>query len=121
MIETNPITLGQGIETSIRRYLRSALPISRNYPKLRGEIERLLNQTGLLLKGPYVEALPDYRKGGSLESLATGEHPLLHSDFAQLPESEFTRPLHKKSTRLNSSHRCISYAVICLKKKKATI
>jgi ATP-dependent helicase YprA (DUF1998 family)/ribosomal protein S27E len=95
MIETNPITLGQGIETSIRRYLRSALPISRNYPKLRGEIERLLNQTGLLLKGPYVEALPDYRKGGSLESLASGEHPLLHKDFAQLPESEFTRPLHK--------------------------
>jgi len=23
-----------------------------------------------------------------------------------------------KSTRLNSSHRCISYAVLCLKKKK---
>src|SRR5437762_9975760 len=28
----------------------------------------------------------------------------------------------RKSTRLNSSHRCISYAVFCLKKKKlATI
>src|SRR5437879_11556199 len=34
-------------------------------------------------------------------------------------------PLHacelvrdRKSTRLNSSHRCISYAVFCLKKKK---
>src|SRR5437763_10855079 len=26
----------------------------------------------------------------------------------------------RKSTRLNSSHRCISYAVFCLKKKKAT-
>src|SRR5437764_2893508 len=25
----------------------------------------------------------------------------------------------RKSTRLNSSHRCISYAVFCLKKKKA--
>src|SRR5437763_11625140 len=24
----------------------------------------------------------------------------------------------RKSTRLNSSHRCISYAVVCLKKKK---
>src|SRR5437762_11222312 len=24
---------------------------------------------------------------------------------------------HRKSTRLNSSHRCISYAVFCLKKK----
>src|SRR5437879_10250403 len=28
----------------------------------------------------------------------------------------FTRD--RKSTRLNSSHRCISYAVFCLKKKK---
>src|SRR5437879_11593820 len=26
----------------------------------------------------------------------------------------------RKSTPLNSSHRCISYAVFCLKKKKAT-
>src|SRR5437764_11542608 len=26
-------------------------------------------------------------------------------------------PLDRKSTRLNSSHRCISYAVFCLKKK----
>src|SRR5437879_13315142 len=30
------------------------------------------------------------------------------------PEAERDR----KSTRLNSSHRCISYAVFCLKKKK---
>src|SRR5437764_4718445 len=27
-------------------------------------------------------------------------------------------PPDRKSTRLNSSHRCISYAVFCLKKKK---
>src|SRR5437762_4009580 len=31
----------------------------------------------------------------------------------QAPYSE-----DRKSTRLNSSHRCISYAVFCLKKKK---
>src|SRR5437762_3820405 len=29
--------------------------------------------------------------------------------------------LDRKSTRLNSSHRCISYAVFCLKKKKYLI
>src|SRR5215210_9009571 len=28
------------------------------------------------------------------------------------------RPRDRKSTRLNSSHRCIWYAVFCLKKKK---
>src|SRR5437763_1560249 len=30
-----------------------------------------------------------------------------------------TAHLDRKSTRLNSSHRCISYAVFCLKKKKS--
>src|SRR5437762_7455193 len=28
------------------------------------------------------------------------------------------KQIDRKSTRLNSSHRCISYAVFCLKKKK---
>src|SRR5437764_8816928 len=41
-----------------------------------------------------------------------------------LPDSSsskraFTRD--RKSTRLNSSHRCISYAVFCLKKKKTQL
>src|SRR5437764_4146670 len=42
------------------------------------------------------------------------------------PERRRLRPLvagvpDRKSTRLNSSHRCISYAVFCLKKKKKQI
>src|SRR5437764_6187405 len=32
----------------------------------------------------------------------------------------FDGTVDRKSTRLNSSHRCISYAVFCLKKKKGT-
>src|SRR5437879_11960105 len=36
-----------------------------------------------------------------------------------IPRNEFVRyGIDRKSTRLNSSHRCISYAVFCLKKKK---
>src|SRR5437764_10058394 len=34
------------------------------------------------------------------------------------PFGELDAALDRKSTRLNSSHRCISYAVFCLKKKK---
>src|SRR5688572_23743932 len=95
MIETNPVEISRSLEISIRRYLKSALPVSRNYPKLAAEIERLLGQPSLLLKGPFVEALPDYHKGGSLQKLAIGNVPLLHSDFNKLTENEFTRPLHK--------------------------
>src|SRR6185295_19975901 len=34
------------------------------------------------------------------------------------PPARTTRPVDRKSTRLNSSHANISYAVFCLKKKK---
>src|SRR5437762_8867526 len=33
------------------------------------------------------------------------------------PDPRLQQPKDRKSTRLNSSHRCISYAVFCLKKK----
>src|SRR5437763_14862396 len=42
-------------------------------------------------------------------------------EFIGEPIKAFAQRLRKrdrKSTRLNSSHRCISYAVFCLKKKK---
>src|SRR5256885_10401840 len=38
----------------------------------------------------------------------------------QTLESAFTPTTDRKSTRLNSSHLVISYAVFCLKKKKKT-
>src|SRR5437867_4932735 len=41
-----------------------------------------------------------------------------HRDDAGAPPRHV--PIDRKSTRLNSSHRTISYAVFCLKKKKKT-
>src|SRR5437762_5846469 len=38
--------------------------------------------------------------------------------FELLEERPILQRVDRKSTRLNSSHRCISYAVFCLKKKK---
>src|SRR5437763_3135105 len=41
--------------------------------------------------------------------------------FGMIPDPDWASALahgDRKSTRLNSSHRCISYAVFCLKKKK---
>src|SRR3712207_7745699 len=42
------------------------------------------------------------------------------SPFVRCPLSRVRRRLDRKSTRLNSSHANISYAVFCLKKKKYT-
>src|SRR5215210_7066263 len=52
------------------------------------------------------DALPIYGDVGSFE---------LPRDFLQVVGPD---AVDRKSTRLNSSHRCISYAVFCLKKKK---
>src|SRR5437879_7386729 len=41
------------------------------------------------------------------------EIPITHNTIRALD----LRQIDRKSTRLNSSHRCISYAVFCLKKK----
>src|SRR2546426_8191152 len=50
------------------------------------------------------------RKVGGIETYLGGEIPELHR-FGHAD---------RKSTRLNSSHLVISYAVFCLKKKKTT-
>src|SRR5437879_11448134 len=40
------------------------------------------------------------------------------SSVREIPQHRRIQITDRKSTRLNSSHRCISYAVFCLKKKK---
>src|SRR5437762_4375154 len=64
-----------------------------------------------------------FRSHARLERLALLSRPdiLFHTDD-QLSLGEFgIQARDRKSTRLNSSHRCISYAVFCLKKKKTNI
>src|SRR2546427_4215081 len=63
-----------------------------------------------------VEHVPAY-KGRSAETLS--EWPVLDKHtVAAAPEKFLSDELDRKSTRLNSSHSQISYAVFCLKKKK---
>src|SRR5205807_4176206 len=42
-----------------------------------------------------------------------------YKDTLNLPRTDFPMKADRKSTRLNSSHLVISYAVFCLKKKKS--
>src|SRR5574337_1462516 len=54
-----------------------------------------------------------------------GERQFIDSAGATRPGTNASpsgaRPIDRKSTRLNSSHHSISYAVLCLKKKKPKI
>src|SRR5688572_31579723 len=63
-----------------------------------------------------------FRSGISLTSIPTAAcNNLVTSSAEKLPlpvTSPISRGSNRKSTRLNSSHSQISYAVFCLKKKK---
>src|SRR5256885_10623708 len=67
-------------------------------------------------------AMPLAAAHKSEQSLETGLfHAVLRREHAEVRDGEIEAQFHhrdRKSTRLNSSHLVISYAVFCLKKKK---
>lgn len=93
MNEIDPILLHGELEDRIQRYLRTALPVSERFPQLCSEMQRLLAARGRLVRGPFVEAMPDFPKGRSLRELV--QQGMLHEGFLELSEAEITRPLHQ--------------------------
>src|SRR2546422_3863725 len=57
---------------------------------------------------------------GSHEVDLVHVHPVHRVGVHEFGNVDRPRPLDRKSTRLNSSHGYISYAVFCLKKKKTS-
>src|SRR5438876_6969141 len=75
---------------------------------------------------PYTTLFRSVQRNGAFYILSNN-HVLARSDSAAigddiiqpgLPDSNCSPNRDRKSTRLNSSHPSISYAVFCLKKKK---
>ncbi|MFN9024980.1 MAG: hypothetical protein ACK5VX_02155, partial [Akkermansiaceae bacterium] len=79
-IEIDPIALQEDLHERMMRYLSTSLPISRRFPMLREDALNKLSEDGRLIKGPYLEALPDFPKGRSLKELV--EAGILHSAFS---------------------------------------
>src|SRR2546429_4425822 len=83
-------------------------------------------QCGIHVHGPRVDSTPQaphFRKARGLEDLERLERAravvaVRHDLVVTVQLSQPIRQLDRKSTRLNSSHGYISYAVFCLKKKK---
>src|SRR5437879_13204940 len=63
----------------------------------------------ILARSRFANGIPSERK-------STATSRLIRS-IQTSSTAEKARRRDRKSTRLNSSHRCISYAVFCLKKK----
>src|SRR5438445_2950508 len=74
---------------------------------------RMLHRISLSLE--LEELVPQHRRELEVQLFGGGLHLLLEQ-----PDQRFSKSWtsDRKSTRLNSSHANISYAVFCLKKKK---
>src|SRR5437762_8427665 len=70
----------------------------------RGDVDSLRHPVGMLSRAADAIAVARVQRRAS-----AGQRS---DDLQDQPDPD------RKSTRLNSSHRCISYAVFCLKKKK---
>src|SRR3712207_8682034 len=91
--------------------LHDALPISERLRQSDEVIESLLDREVSARLATLLLNLGD-RFGEADGSGAALKVRLTHQDLANM--------IDRKSTRLNSSHANISYAVFCLKKKKHT-
>ena len=93
MPEHNPLVLYRGLRDTLRRYIPTTLPIARRYPELRAAFRALIEQKELV-KGPFLEALPDFEKGGSLGSMLRREGGFLNDGLGALAAQVLSRALH---------------------------
>lgn len=96
-VEFDPIQFRDNLQSTIARYIGTAAPVSpARAPRLAEALAARL-QEAPLVKGPFVESLPDFIKGESIEDLASAGK--LHPAWKALEKTAdgrklFQRPLH---------------------------
>ena len=93
LYDANPLDLVTSLRETLNAYLPTTLPSSRRYPQLANEFRKLLRERQMV-KGPSVEALPDFEKGASLQHLLEKNGGDLTDAFSGLPDNWLERPLH---------------------------
>src|SRR5437762_11218029 len=99
--------------TALTNKYAEGLPKKRYYGgcEVVDEVEQLaIDRAKALFKAEHVNVQPH---AGAQANMAA------YLAVAKPGDTLLGLALDRKSTRLNSSHRCISYAVFCLKKKRA--
>ena len=93
--DLNPLQFRHELNASLARFITSAAAVSsQRAPNLRKELNNLIKQE-ILVKGPFVESLPDFDKGLSLQQIA--EAGRLHPDWSVMQKTTpelWSRPLH---------------------------
>jgi len=96
-VEVDPVRLQSDLLGRMQRYLLTALPIHRRFPILRKQAIDELSKSESLVKGPYLEALPDFPKGRSLDQMV--DDGILHPGFRHIEEAVRKRELHLHQER----------------------
>src|SRR5688572_30913411 len=98
----------------IRRPPRSTLfPYTTLF---RSQVDQAEVLHGVKVADPYRWLEDDVRKSDEVASWVASQNQVTFGYLKSIPQREAIQD--RKSTRLNSSHSQISYAVFCLKKKK---
>ena len=93
MTDANPLVFKDRLDETIRRYIQTALPISSRFPLLKQAVGHVLRHEAELVKGPYVENLPDFEKGCSIQDLISDR--TFNEKWSGLPQTLLNRRLHK--------------------------
>ena len=94
--DLDPIQFRAVLEQRLRRFTTAAAAVSRVVaPNLGRAIDKMIEQE-TLIRGPFVESLPDFEKGSSIKELvADGTLCELWSGMEANAPSLWTRPLHR--------------------------
>src|SRR5690625_2618076 len=82
--------------------------------------EGFATQAHAVVLGAIAQATKSIRIGSTSTIVSTSDPVRVYENFATIDLISHGRAEDRKSTRLNSSHVAISYAVFCLKKKNTT-
>lgn len=101
MTELDPIRFRDDLGATLARYITTAAAVSSaRAPRLSRAVADACARSALV-RGPFVESLPDFEKGGSIEELvASGA---LHGAWSELSESEEGRSLWRRWLHLHQS------------------
>src|SRR5437762_10070363 len=119
MTEARALTITSAVDRAVRAHGRETYPheccgalVGRD-----GRVADIVPLPNTTEEGPrrrFLVRPSDYREAERRATELGGELLGFYHSHPDHPARD------RKSTRLNSSHRCISYAVFCLKKKKKT-
>ncbi|MCY4195304.1 MAG: DEAD/DEAH box helicase [Rhodobacteraceae bacterium] len=101
MTELDPLRFKENLSKTLSRYITTATAVSSaRAPRLaRAVVEEC--EKAALVRGPFVESLPDFEKSSSLEELVSQK--ALHPDWSALRNSEDGKTLWQRKLHLHQT------------------